>query len=98
MAKITDFDLWCCGLRDQEDTWWGKKIKEYEAAVDSGKYGIVHKKWTASDGWGDGVQVPHYILEKDNELFKAYCSESGVFKKLKSGGAASISAGGENHG
>jgi hypothetical protein len=91
MGKMTDYELWSYGFKEQKDTWWGKRIAENEKAVDNGEYGEVLKKWFESDGWCDGVKTPHYIvLRSKYEPVVINVNESGVFQKLKGGGWGSI--------
>ena len=89
-GKMNDYDKWEHGLIEQKDTWWGKKIIANTEEVLSGKYGEVLKQWSASDGLGDGLQVPHFILFDGKLPTLIKVSESGIFSKLPSGGSINI--------
>jgi hypothetical protein len=87
MAKMTDFEMWELGLMDQKDTWWGKKMAAYEAAVDAGKYGEVLKKELRRSGWLDGVKEPCFVLLRaERKAIVVKVSESGVFESMPGGG------------
>jgi len=84
--KMTDFDMWALGIKEQKDTWWGKKIVQHEKDVENGLYGEVLKKWTASSGWLDGVKLSHYIVLRENYTpITIKVSESGAMQKLSVG-------------
>jgi len=85
---MNDFEKWSYGLLEQDQTWWGKRIIENAHTVASGKYGEVLKEWRASDGWGDGVKVPHFIVFDGRKPRLLKANESGVFEKCDSGGWA----------
>lgn len=90
METSKQWQLFENGLIEQKDTWWGKKIIQYEKQVVSGKFGEVLKTWKEYSGWGDGIKLSYYWVLINNKPEKIYVNESGVFKCLESGGAVNI--------
>lgn len=90
MRKLTDMDLFEYGLKEQKDTWWGKKIEENAEVVRSGKFGEVLKEYTKSSGWGDGVKTPRFVVFENGKARVLEVTESGVFEKCASGGSKNI--------
>jgi len=83
---MTDHEMWTMGLKEQKDTWWGKKIIENEKDIENGLYGEVIKRWKESDGWGGGLKVSMYIVMSSRyEPILVKANESGVMVKLKMG-------------
>lgn len=63
--------------------------KEAKKSLESDLAGFtIHRVYQAGDGWGDGMQFTHVIIEdKNGELSKIKWSDSGHwYKHMPSGG------------
>lgn len=88
---MTDMELFQYGLKEQDETWWGKKINENRDKVRQGKYGKVVSETIGSSGWFDGVELPYFEIIRNGKKIKVKVDESGVAEKCEAGGWAGIS-------
>jgi hypothetical protein len=90
VKKMTDMEAFHLGLKEQHETWWGKKINANRDKVREGKYGKVLSETIGSSGWFDAVDIPYFVVERNGKKVKLMVDESGIFEEARCGGWVGI--------